>query len=220
MADIFREVDEEVRQDRALALWNKYQNIIVTLAVLIVIAAGGWRFWQAQQFKSAVAADEKLQAALTLARDGKSAEAEAALQDIAKTGPKGYAAIAALRAAAETAVKDRKAAVVAFDKLATDASFDPLLRDVARLRAAIIRVDDADRKEIEDRLNPMAAAGQPFRSSARELLALAAIKFGDFDAAGRWLDQIVIDEGSPAQMKQRAEAFLGLVRSDRKPPSK
>ncbi|MFV0280388.1 MAG: hypothetical protein ACK5JM_06460, partial [Rhodoblastus sp.] len=81
----------------------------------------------------------------------------------------------------------------------------------------MIRVDDADMKEIEERLAPLAAAGEPFRASARELLALAALKFGDLEAAGRWLDQIVIDAQSPADMKQRAEAFLGLVRSDRKP---
>lgn len=44
MADIFREIDEEIRQDRALAVWNKYQNVIIAVAVLIVVAAGGWKF--------------------------------------------------------------------------------------------------------------------------------------------------------------------------------
>ena len=100
---------------------------------------------------------------------------------------------------------------------AADAGFDPLFRDVARLRAGMIRVDDADMKEIEERLSPLAAAGQPFRSSARELIGLAALKFNDLDQAGRMFDQIVTDTESPAAMKQRAEAFLGLVRSDRKP---
>ncbi|MFT4097155.1 MAG: tetratricopeptide repeat protein [Rhodoblastus sp.] len=217
MADIFREVDEEVRQDRALEFWKKYQNIIVALAAIVVIAAGGWRFWQAQQMKAAYAADEKLQAAFALSREGKPQEAEAAFAALAKDAPKGYAAIAQMRAAAELAARDRKAAVAAFDKLAGDAAFDPLFRDVARLRAGMIRVDDADMKEIEERLSPLAAAGQPFRSSARELLGLAALKFNDLDQAGRMFDQIVTDTEAPAAMKQRAEAFLGLVRSDSKP---
>ena len=217
MADIFREVDEEVRQDRALAFWNKYQSLIIALAAVIVIAAGGWRFWQAQQLKTAYAADEKLQAAMALSREDKKAEAEAAFLALAKDAPKGYAAIAQLRAAGELTAKDRKGAVAAFDKIAADAGFDPLFRDVARLRAGMIRVDDADMKEIEERLSPLAAAGQPFRSSARELLGVAALKFGDLDQAGRMFDQIVTDSESPGAMKQRAEAFLGLVRSDRKP---
>lgn len=217
MADIFREVDEEVRQDRALALWKKYQNVIITAAALIVLAAGGWRFWQAQQLKAAYVADEKLQAAMALSREGKAQEAEAEFVALAKDAPAGYAAIARLRAAGELTAKDRKGAVAAFDAIAADAGFDPLFRDAARLRAGMIRVDDADMKEIEQRLSPLAAAGRPFRSSARELLALAALKFGDLEVAGRWLDQIVTDSESPGAMKQRAEAFLGLVRSDRKP---
>ncbi len=217
MADIFREVDEEVRQDQALAFWKKYQNLIVTLAALVVLAAGGWRFWQAQQLKAAYVADEKLQAAMALSREGKQQEAEAAFAALAKDAPAGYAAIARLRAAGELAARDRAAAVAAFDRIGADSAFDPLFRDVARLRAGMIRVDDADMKEIEQRLAPLAAAGQPFRSSARELLGLAALKFGDLEMAGRMFDQIVTDSESPAAMKQRAEAFLGLVRSDRKP---
>jgi hypothetical protein len=217
MSDIFREVDEEVRQDRAVEYWRKYQNFILVAAALVVVGSGAWKFWQTEQLKAAGAADEKFQAAIALSRDGKSAEAEAAFVDLAKNGPKGYAAMAAMRAAAELAGRDRKAAVQAFDKLANDSSLDPLLRDNARLRAAMIRVDDADRAEIENRLGPLAAAGAPFRSSARELLALAAMHAGDMDAAGRWLDQIVTDNQAPAELKQRAEAFLGIVRSGRKP---
>ena len=217
MADIFREVDEEVRQDQALAFWNKHQNLIIGLAIVIVLAAGGWKFWQAQQLKAAYAADEKLHAAMALSREDKPQEAEAAFLALAKDAPAGYAAIARLRAAGELAAKDRKGAVAAFDAIAADAGFDPLFRDVARLRSGMIRVDDADMKEIEERLTPLAAAGQPFRSSARELLGLAALKFNDLDKAGRMFDQIVTDQESPAAMKQRAEAYLGLVRSDKKP---
>ena len=217
MSDIFREVDEEVRQDRAIAIWQKYQNIILALAVLIVAAAGGWKYWQSRQLAAAEAADAKYQAAMELSREGKSAEAETAFAALAKTGPKGYASLAALRAAAELAVRDRKAAVAAFDAIAADPANDYLFRDNARLRAAMIRVDDADRKEIEERLTPLAGVGAPFRSSARELLALTAIKADDMDAAGRWLDQIVTDSEAPAELRQRAEAFLGLVRSDSKP---
>lgn len=217
MADIFREVDEEVRQDQALAIWQKYQNLIIGLAIVIVLAAGGWKFWQAQQLKAAYSADEKLHAAMALSAQDKPQEAEAAFLALAKNAPAGYAAIARLRAAAELAVRDRKGAVAAFDAIGADAGFDPLFRDVARLRAGMIRVDDADMKEIEERLTPLAAAGQPFRSSARELLGLAALKFDDLDKAGRMFDQIVTDQESPAAMKQRAEAYLGLVRSDTKP---
>jgi hypothetical protein len=216
MSDIFREVDEEVRQDRALALWNKHQNLILAVAAIIVIAAGGYRFWQGQQVKAAEAANEKFQAAMALSRDDKPAEAHAAFEAIAKDAPKGYAMLARMRAAAELGATDKPGAVKAFDALANDNTLDPLMRDDARLRAALLRVDGADRKEMEQRLQTLAAGGAAFRSTARELLAMVAMRDNDFDAMGRWLDQIVTDTEAPQAIKQRAEAFLGLVRSARK----
>ena len=217
MSDIFREVDEEVRQDRALEFWNRYQTLILAIAIAIVIGSGAWKFWQGQQQKAAEAADEKYQTAMFASRDGKSAEALAGFQALAKDAPKGYATLARLRAAGELSATDKPGAIKAFDALATDASLDPLFRDDARLRAALLRVDGADRKEMEERLTPLAVGGGAFRSSARELLALVAMRDNDLEAAGRWLDQIVTDTGAPENVKQRAEAFMGLVRSDRKP---
>ena len=37
MSDIFQEVDEEVRRDKAAEFWKKYQNQILAAAVLVVL---------------------------------------------------------------------------------------------------------------------------------------------------------------------------------------
>ena len=46
MSDIFQEVDEEVRRDKALEFWKKHQNLIIAGAALIVLATGGYRFYE------------------------------------------------------------------------------------------------------------------------------------------------------------------------------
>ncbi len=43
MADIFHEVDEEVRRDQFKKLWDRYSIYIVAFAVLIVAGIGAWR---------------------------------------------------------------------------------------------------------------------------------------------------------------------------------
>ena len=61
MADIFHEVDEEVRRERLQKLWDRYSIYIIGLAVLIVAAIGAWRgyeYWQAKQAAAAGAAFE------------------------------------------------------------------------------------------------------------------------------------------------------------------
>jgi hypothetical protein len=39
------------------------------------------------------------------------------------------------------------------------------------------------------------------------------LKAGDYDSAGRWLDEIVADPQAPSGLRSRAEAFLGFVRA-------
>jgi hypothetical protein len=211
MDDIFREVDEEVRRDKALQFWTRYQNYIIALMVLIVAAAGAWR-WNADRERAAAeAAGSQFEAALALSRDNKPAEAEAAFQDIIRQGHKGYALLARMRGAAELASTDAPKAVSIYDAIATDSTVPALLQDVARLRAAMLRLDEADADELKRRLESLAKPTAPFRNSAREMLAYGALKAKDYDAAARWLDEITTDRDAPAGMRQRADTLLGLV---------
>ena len=211
MSDIFREVDEEVRRDKALQFWSKYQTLFIALAVAIVAASAGWRFYKDGQRARAEAAGAGFEAALQLSRENKPGEADAAFQDLIKQGTPGYALLSRFRGAADVAVTDQAKAVEIYDALAADAKVPALMHDVARLRAAMLRIDQADGAELKRRLEPLAQTGAPFRNSARELLAYAALKAQDYEAAGRWLDQLVVDLQAPAGLRQRAETLLGLV---------
>ena len=214
MADIFREVDEDVRRDEANKLWEKYQGLVLAAAALVVLATAGWRAYDYWRTQKAEAASASYEAALVLARDGRNDDAVTGLKALTEPGtPQGYRTLAALRLAGELGRKDAAAGAKAYDAIGQDGSVAPLLQSAAKLRAAMLRLDDADAREISARLEPLAAAGAPFRHSAREMLGLAALKAGDFDAAGRWFDQLVIDADAPAAVRERAEALLGLVRA-------
>jgi hypothetical protein len=216
MTDIDREIDEELRQDRAAEMWAKFSPVVYGLASVIVLGVAAWQF---QAYRARQAAEEafgKYLSAAELAQDGKSAEAAAAFTALSASDAKGLGELAQLRAAAELSVKDRDGAVKAYEAIAAKPGVTSALRDMARLRAALLRADSADRKELEERLAPLAASGQPFRATAREILGLAALKADDFETAGRYFDQIVTDNDAPASTKQRAEAYLAIVRSSRK----
>ncbi|HWG06437.1 MAG TPA: tetratricopeptide repeat protein [Beijerinckiaceae bacterium] len=219
MTDFFREVDEEVRRDRAVKFLQRFQIPLIGLAVLVVAATAGWRIYDTWRTNQAETAGGAYEAADQLARDNKSAEAEAAFQKIVDSGPKGYALLARFRVAATTAATDPEAAVKDYDALAADATIDPTLQDIARYRAALLRLDKADPKEMDERLAPLTRTSNPFRNSARELLALAALKANDFTAAGNWLDMIVADPQTPDDLRQRAETDLGIVAANQ-PASK
>ena len=217
MSDFFREVSEDVRRDRAVDLVKRFQWLIAAIVVLVIAATAAWRLYETRRRDADEAAGGRYQAALEAARTGKTAEAKTALAALATDGPAGYAALARLRAA-DLAAEDDAAAIAAYDALAAYGRADGSLRDLARFRAAMLRADGADAAAAEAQLKPLADASFPYHASVRELLALLALKRDDVTAAGRWLDQIVVDPQAPTATRERAEAFLGLVGSAAKPP--
>ena len=210
MSDIFQEVDEEVRREKLQQLWERHSNLIVALALLIVLAVGGWRGYEWWETKKAAESGAQFEAAITLAEAGKQAEAQAAFAKIAQDGSSGYRTLARFREAAELAKSDAGAAAKLYASLAADSSLDRALRDLAAVREGMILVDTAPLAELTAKLEPLTTADRPFRHTARELLALSAWRNGDTAAAKRWLDLIATDAETPAGTRARMDVLMTL----------
>ena len=213
MSDIFREVDEDVRRDRFEQIWKQYGNFIVAAALVMVLAVGGWEVYGHFHLKEAQRASAKFQNAIELSQAGKDSQAETLLASIAKKGPSGYAALARFREAAELGKRDPAAGAALYDGLATDAGIGAALQGLAELRAAMLLSDTLSPADLKKRLDPLAQASSPWRNLARELLGLGELKVGDYEAAGRYFDEIVTDPEAPAALRQRVEIYLGLVKA-------
>ena len=214
MSDIFQEVDEEVRRDKAVEFWTKYQNVFIVIAVLIVLATAGFRYYEYRRVQAADAAGAEFQNALKLERDGKGAEAGAAFVKLASDGPAGYRLLARFSEADAKTKADPKAGAASFDALADDSALDPLFRDAARLRAALARVDAGDIAAAKTGFEALATPEGPYRVTARLTLASLALEAKDYAAAGKLLDQVVADPETPQTERRAAESLLGLVASN------
>ncbi len=213
MADIFHEVDEEVRREQLKKLWDRYGILIIALAVLVVVGIGAWRGYQHWQSQKAAEAGAAFERAVTLAEEGKHREAEAALAKVVAEGTAGYRALARLRGAVEIAERDPKAAVAEYDRISADGGLDRKLRELAGIRAGFLLVDSAPLDEMVRRVEPLSGAKGTFRHSARELLALSAWRNGDMAAARRWSELIMTDAESPANVRSRIERLIALTGS-------
>lgn len=209
--EFIREVNEDYRRDQVAEIWKRYSGLIIALAVLVVAGVGAWRYWQHHQLVRAEAASERFDAAAKLAQDGKTQEADSAFAALASDAPSGYRVLARFRAAADRSKTDRTAAAAEYDKLAADTALGDGLRELARLRAALLRLDDADPAAALASLQGLAAPTGAFRHTAREMLGLAALKRGDYEGAGRWFEQISGDPDTPQGLRQRIEIYEALV---------
>jgi len=216
VSDIFREVDEEVRREQLQKLWDRYQNLVIAGAVLIVLAVAGWRGYEWWTTKKAMEAGSAFEEAIVLSEAGKHAEAEGAFGKIAAEGTAGYRHLARIRQAAELAQTDPKSAIAAYDAIAADSSVPAILRDLAALRGSALLIDQGAAAEAAKRLEPLAAADRPFRHTARELLALAAWRSGNAAEAKRWFDMISTDAQTPPATRNRVEMLMALLAAEGK----
>lgn len=209
----FREVNEEIRQDRARALWDRYGALIIALAVATVLGTAafvGYEYWTGT--RSSRSGDDFAQA-LALANEGKNDEALAALKALETNGHGAYPVLARMRAATVMVEKgDFADAVAAFDAISNDNSIPMSIRDMARLRAAFVLVDNGSYADVSQRVEQLTADTNPLRHSAREALGLSAWKESKNQDAMKLFEQIAGDEAAPRDARERAELMIELIR--------
>jgi hypothetical protein len=207
LPDIFDEVDEELRAERASRIWQRFGTPILGLLLVVVVGVAGWQGWQWYETRQRDAAAVAFMAA------HRAAEAEGAdlpamatrFAALAPEGPSGYRTIALLRAAALQAETGQLAeALATYERLAADSAVDPLYRDFASLMWVLRSLDTADPAILAARVAPLARPDQPWSASARELAALVAIRAGQREEARRALEALAADVTAPRSIRDRA----------------
>ena len=218
MVDIFDEIDEELRADRAKAMLQRYAGVIIAVALLVVAATAGWQAWRWWQAKQDLIAAQNFLAAMTIA-DNPGADAATRKQAItdfnaisASAPADGYRTLARLRAAAlAVQTGDMPGALALWNDIATDSSADPLLRDLATLLWTQHQIDSGDPSLLAARLKPLAAPDNPWRPLAEEQLALLDLRQGRTEAAKTALTRLAGDATAPAGVRGRAADLLARL---------
>lgn len=219
MVDIFDEVEEDLRAERAQQLLKRYGGLLIVAGLLVIgIAAGwqGWRWWQGKRDMAAatafIAAMDQAQAAGPGA-DAKTREAAlTAFDHVIASAPEGYRTLARLRAAALKADSgDLAGAAALYDQVAADSAADPLLRDLASLLWAQRQLETGNPGLLEARLKAIAGPGNPWAPLANEALALLDLRLGHADAAKATLRRLAADAALPQDLRGRASLLLNRL---------
>jgi len=213
----FREVTDELRQDKAKAFLSKYGLWLIAIALVIIVVTVGFVLYRHWATERADRSGDVFSQALSLAQDGKNDQALAALDKMEKNGYGAYPVLARMRAATILADKgDFKGAVKAFDAVSTDGSIPDSVRDIAKLRAAFILVDHGTYDEVSAHVQALTSETNPLRFSAREALGLAAWKAGKLDDALKLFQGLATEETAPRDLRERADLMSGLIRGSGK----
>jgi hypothetical protein len=218
VTDIFDELNQDLRAEKARALAMRYGGLGVGLLVLVIAGVGGWQGWRwyqdreaaqaAMPFLAAMAQADALPAGPTPAR----AAAIEAFAKVAATAPVGYRTLAMFREAALLADAGNLAGALAlYDGISRDTGVDQTLRDLANLLWAQHQVDQGDPAAVAARLKPLEEPGNPWRALAQEADALLALRRDDKDAAMTMLRGLAADPTATEGVRGRAAGLLTLL---------
>jgi len=213
VADVFNEVDEELRREHYQKLWKKYGKYVITLAAVIVLGTAGSVGWKEYRIATRESESTRFMTAVQLIESGEQVKGAAALAALAEDAGAGYRALARLRqAAALRQIGNHSVALSVYDRLASDGGVDQHLRDLARLLGAqaLLELGTAN-DQVATRLGPLLKDDNPWRHSARELRGALALQEGDLETAKREFTSLADDLSAPPGIRARAAELLAAV---------
>ena len=178
MADIFEEVDEDLRRDNAAALWAKYQNLVYGVAALIILGTAGVTGWQIYDRNTREKAGvEYLQALQRTEQDPKAA-GEVLGTIIHEDGA--FAGLARFDLVhASIKAGDKAKALELLSEMANDAKLAAPLKGAAAVMGGYMALDLGKADAANALATPLIGDGQPYRLAAAEITGLAAYAGGD-----------------------------------------
>jgi hypothetical protein len=199
-----REVDENLRRDQMTSLARKWGKIGAILVGLLLLALGGFLWWQNHRAEQAGLEGEAFSQVLQGVEVGNVQPTDPRLATLAGSSRDGYRAMARLTQAGIVAKTNPAAAAASYQAIADDAGLPQVTRDLALVRAVTLQFDTLPPAEVVSRLKPLAVSNSPWFGSAGELTAMAYLKMGRKDQAAPLFAAIARDTNSPVGLRGRA----------------
>lgn len=212
MSDFFREVDEELRNDRMKAIWRNYGKYIIGFVVLVIVGTGAYRFYVGYAESQSGASGDRYLSGLELIENGDRPGAKVIFDTLEKDGWGAYPYLAKFRAASSLLGDGKTAeAISAFDALIAESKVPVELRDYAQLQAAMAAVDIESFDAIMKRTEPLIKNDNTWSHFAKEARALSAWKSGNLKETAKWVQDLKITSDIPEGLRQRLLILEDLI---------
>jgi len=209
--DFVEEVEERLRAERYRDLARRYLPWFIAAIVAAVVGwLGVWGYdtWQARNIGQASIAYDK---AITELAGGDQTGAYNAFAPIARSGPAAYRTLALMQQANLRLGAGKGAEAVSLYDAAAKAAPNPILGDLARLRAAQVAMDTAPYPQIETRLKALIGNDRPYSLEAKEMLAMAKLQAGQAQQARGDFNALSLTLGVTPAMRARAQGAIALI---------
>lgn len=202
MSDFFRELEEDIREERIVNLWHKYGNYLIGLAIAIVIGTITYVLWQHMKTKAQIRNHLSFSQAIDLVDQGKKEDALKAFHELAEGGG-GYGKLAQLYEASLLANPE-----ALYAQISKENGADPALSKLPKILNAS-RV--LDKSESIASIEPLTAPNNAWAPLSLELLALEHVKKGNTIEAAKLYIRVLKEASVTHDEKLRASMMLSQL---------
>ena len=188
---LYREVWEDVNNEKTQQFLKKYWRHIVGATVAVMIVVCGIQFVKQRRYAARMAMATVYETAVANADAG-------ALANLAKNSDGATADLALF----QSYLLDND--VKKLEDLSENGNTRDF-RDLARLHLASVKGDAMDAVEFEKFLAPMDTKKSPFYYNARLMVAQKYLATGNKDVADKILDMIITDSDAPGSVSAHAQ---------------
>lgn len=190
---LYREVWEEVNNDKTLAFIKKYSKYMIAGALSLLIVVTAVQIGVRTHHANKMATAENYETAV-LNMDAN------ALAGIAKNASGANADLALFQAY----VLDND--IAKLENLAKNGATRDF-RDLAKMHIVALRGDDMTAVDVEKYLSDLNTKKSPFYYTSRLVIAQKYLASGDRNSANKWLDVIINDADAPAVVSANAQTL-------------
>ncbi|QZD89169.1 tetratricopeptide repeat protein [Qipengyuania aurantiaca] len=210
---LLREVDEAVRQGDFESFMASYGKPLLGLVIVGLVAFGGYLYWDGEREGAMERSGEELVTVLDQIEAGNIDTATGQLDGF---DGKGSPAVSAkmLRAGIASEAGENEEAARLYGEIAEDGNAPEALRNLALVRRTTLLFDTMKPEEVVAAMKPLAVPGEPFFTSAGELVAHAYLAQDKRAEAGALFAEIARDENTPEVARARMLNMAGILGVD------
>lgn len=217
MSELLKELEDELKQERLFKFLKKYANFLIGIVVLVIVVTitVSWRD-SVKTAKALEASEEYRKVAFVSV--GESVEddiALTALNKLIEKSPPSFQMLSLMKKATILQEQDKsEEAIVIYNEIANNSSFDLAFRELARLFIAHRMIEDnsEDSAKIEQILMELSSERHPWRFSAMELHGLYLLEKNKKKEASEIFKMLKADKITPSSTKKRIEKIEKIVR--------
>ena len=211
MDDIFKEVDEELREERLTKIWKRIGPYVIGIlsgTIIITSAVIGYREYDETQRQNW---GVQFAEAMNLSEEGNWQESLDLYETLTEKTNLGYKTLSLFQAASLYAKNGNKEKALEIYQSLENKALDENFRDLATLMLIYLQFDNADPEILEKRIEKLASKGNPWYYNAMELKGFLFAKQKNKEKQIEIFNILSKDNKAPEGVRTRANDMLAIL---------